>query len=367
MSTLEEQLLQKNAPGRYSTWNEYNETSRGDDEESDDNHEPYIDQAPSATATATAAAATTSCTTTCQDYDQYHGQGRGQSSNTGVKGVLSDHRHAKALEKIELANDIQQRKEAFRNATEAAWMMPGEESISISAMRLKERQETVVVSEQMRNMNLHSNGDGDGDNSSEEEDDDSFDDDDDDFMKAYYQQRMTQMSASASASEPPRATYGSVTELNDLIHFSNVIDDTNPETYCVFHIYECANGNDNDNSCSDRVSISIPCCQLMNEHLDQLSHGVLQHTRFFRLRAHKVKENFDPVGFPCVLIYKNGKEVANLTPLTDHSHFHHHHHRDSDRDTSSTIGGDLTRGRGTNCRFTMEDVQHVLSLHGVKD
>jgi len=348
-------LLQKNAPGRYSTWNEYNETStsRGDDEIDDDNDTTYIDQALSATAPP--ATATSICTTTCQDYGQGQVQGQGQSSNTGVKGVLSDHRHAKALEKIELANDIQQRKEAFRKATEAAWMMPGEESISISAMRMKERQsrgcgETVVVSEQMKHMNLE--------NSSEEDDDDSFDDDDDDFMKVYYQQRMTQMSASASV--PPRATYGSVTELNDLIHFSNVIDETNPDTHCVFHIYEYDNYNEHGCTDSDRdgVPVRIPCCQLMNEHLDQLSHE-LQHTRFFRLRAHKVKENFDPVGFPCVLIYKNGKEVANLTPLTNHSHF------DSCDTTTIQVSGDLTRG--TNCRFTMEDVQHVLSLHGVKD
>ena len=36
----------------------------------------------------------------------------------------------------------------------------------------------------------------------------------------------------------------------------------------------------------------------------------------FRVGASTIQQNFDYIGFPCILIYKGGVEIANLTPIT---------------------------------------------------
>jgi len=59
------------------------------------------------------------------------------------------------------------------------------------------------------------------------------------------------------------------------------------------------------------------------------------------LKISEIKPNFDRIGFPCVLIYRGGKEVANLTPITEH-----------------------IPSRRADFRFTIEDVKNLLESFG---
>ena len=70
----------------------------------------------------------------------------------------------------------------------------------------------------------------------------------------------------------------------------------------------------------------------------------MDYARFFSMEAHLVKENFDPLGFPCVLVYCDGKEVANLTPITKQ----------------------LEGGLNATSRFTMEEIEDVLASCGIR-
>ena len=83
-------------------------------------------------------------------------------------------------------------------------------------------------------------------------------------------------------------------------------------------------------------------CSLLNRHLEVLAQN-MNHCRFFQMKVTDVKQNFDPVGLPVVLIYRGGNEVANLTPITEH--------------IPSWIPGGM---------FTMKDIEYVLRLHGVE-
>ena len=253
MADLEERILKQNIPGKYSTWREY----ESEDEESsstDDLQQSPLDH----------------ITPTQQLPDSYTDT---QSAKTGVKGVLSDHKAVKKFEKLKLEQEHAEQWYALKQATEGTTLQPGEQSISIAFQKSQKQQ-----------------NDSDSDS-------DSYDSDflDDDFLEAYKQQRIQQLQAQENSI--PR--FGTVLELNSLLDFSNEIDDTDPGIFCIFHLYQ------------DNVS----CCRLMNEHLEHIARD-LDYCRFFRLKATIVKEDFDHVGFPCVLVYKAGKEVANLTNIT---------------------------------------------------
>lgn len=220
----------------------------------------------------------------------------GQSAKTGVKGVLSDHKAVKKFEKLKLEQEHAEQWDALKQATEGTTLQPGEQSISIAFQKSQKQQH---------------------DSDSDSDDSDFLDDD---FLEAYKQQRIQQLQAQENSI--PR--FGTVLELNSLLDFSNEIDDTDSSIFCIFHLYQ------------DDVS----CCRLMNEHLEHIARD-LDYCRFFRLKASIVKEDFDHVGFPCVLVYKAGTEIANLTPITKSMEI-------VDRN-----------------RFTAEDVKVVLQSIGV--
>ena len=195
----------------------------------------------------------------------------GQSAKTGVKGVLSDHKAVKKFEKLKLEQEHAEQWDALKQATEGTTLQPGEQSISIAFQKSQKQQH---------------------DSDSDSDDSDFLDDD---FLEAYKQQRIQQLLAQENSI--PR--FGTVLELKSLLDFSNEIDETDASIFCIFHLYQ------------DEFS----CCRLMNEHLEHIARDV-DYCRFFRLKASIVKEDFDHVGFPCVLVYKAGTEIANLTPIT---------------------------------------------------
>ena len=289
MTDLEERFLKKNIPGKYSTWSEYNEDS--DDKERESDREENCDQ------------------NGLNIREEEHRISKlsidgGKGPNTGVKGVLNDRRKAKAFQSLKMAQDECDRQEAFRRATEGSVLKPGEQSISIASI-------------QQRSIEKIQNA------SDSDSDSDLFDEYDDEFLLSYREKRLSEMKQMRSY-----PTFGDVTEVNSAIKFSELIDESDSSVYCVFHLY-------ND---------SVPCCRLMSEHLEQIARN-LDYCRFFRLEVSKVKKNFDPIGFPCILVYRAGQEIANMTPITKQF------------DSSNKVGG----------RFTVEDVEAVLATCGVRN
>ncbi|CAG8574306.1 11154_t:CDS:2 [Dentiscutata heterogama] len=64
----------------------------------------------------------------------------------------------------------------------------------------------------------------------------------------------------------------------------------------------------------DEAPDSIPQCKLLNECLTHLAKKFV-HSKFLRILAHDL--DFDPIGLPALLVYKNGKLIANLVKITD--------------------------------------------------
>jgi len=298
MTDLEEKFLKKNVPGKYSQWTDYQDNDEprrciiddGGDEEDEQQQQDELDLGVHVNK---------------HDSYQRNSHTNKQGQNTGVKGVLSDYRESKQLKKLKIEQKEIERNDAFRRATEGSILNPGEQSISIAAEIQKKKEE----------------GRPRGESDSESDDSDFLDDDE--FLQSYRQTRLSEMEQEKVNAY---TIYGSVSEVDSLIQFADIIDQADSRVYCIFHLY----------------NTSIPCCRLMNEHLQHIARDI-GTCRFFRLEACKVKENFDSVGFPCVLIYQGGKEVANLTPITEIM-------ESSARD-----------------RFTIEDVKAVLMPYGIHD
>lgn len=266
---LEERIFQKNIPGKYTQWSDHDDN---DDEDDGDNVIEW---------NASSAGSNNSCTESgivgyyTSDHNPH------SSRNTGVKGVLADHRREKDS-KIFLEEENQRdRIEMLHRATHGSFLKMGEESISMASEMQKQR---------MRNSTLDSDAESNND-----DDVDVDDDDDDEFLLHYRQKRLSQMLQQHSY---PR--FGTVTEVESAIQFSELIEETNDSIYLVFHLYDSR----------------IPCCRLMNEHWIQIAQD-MDYCKFFRMHVSKVKKTFDPIGFPCVLVYQANVEVANLTPIVD--------------------------------------------------
>ena len=228
----------------------------------------------------------------------YYGNGKG-GANTGVKGVLSDYRQSKQLQFIE-----RERERQASNSIGPCQMKMGEVSFSLESIekrRLLEKRGT------------HSPPNTEDDSESDE-------DFDSEFLNSYRKQRMTEMRNQA-ANWP---VFGELIEVGSFQQFSKFIDETDARASCVFHLYD------------ERI---LPC-NIMNEHFENLA-SRMKFARFFRMKISLIKPNFDPIGLPCVLIYRGGSEVANLTPITKSFH-------NSNRN-----------------RFTSEEVEQVLICHGL--
>ncbi len=314
MTDLEETILKKNIPGKYSTWNDYSEDSRSRTRSSSsscetgsENH--YHQQIPQA-----GISATTATTATISGNRNRH--------HTGVKGVLADHREAKLLERIKDATEQKQREDAFRRATEGSRLGPGEVSISIASAEERKRLEKAKAKSNCNSRN--NSGDSDGESASSDSNSSYDDDENDAFLENYRRLRLAELQNSALT------IYSQVEVLESADVFSSVIDETDSRIFCIFHLF------DND----------VHSCRLLNQYLDVLAQTQkMRSCRYFKMEASVVKCDFDPIGYPCVLIYRGGNEVANLTPIT--SMF--------TKSSTSTRHG----------QFSIEDVECVLKLHCV--
>mmetsp|Transcript_934 Transcript_934/g.1140 ORF Transcript_934/g.1140 Transcript_934/m.1140 type:complete len:294 (-) Transcript_934:819-1700(-) len=268
MTDIEERILKKNIPGKYSTWGD----SDSDDKEhsgTDDNDDSYD--------YGNNASHRHNFLKRNEDMRKIQSHDVGKH-RTGVKGVLEDHRLAKELENKQHEVQRKLRAEEIRRITQGSLMKQGEVSISLES--------------QMQNK--HSKRENE-DNSSQSSDESFDDDDDDELINSYKQMRLVQLQNNALPE------FGHLSEIQSALQFSAIIDESDIRVYCVFHLY------------SDNIS----SCRLLNHYLIKLAKEMKQ-CRFFKMRMSLVREDFDPIGYPCVLVYKGGKEVANLTPITTH-------------------------------------------------
>ena len=276
MGDLEESFLKSNVPGRYSAW--------ADDDGGGDNDDTGIDSA------AAAAAGVSEGPAALNRLEAP------TSSNTGAKGVLADHRAAKEEEAYRREMEKRETDAILDRAVRGAAMGPGQVSISQAAMEERWRAERIRDREAER----------DGDSSDD-------DDDDDEFMRSYRQKRLLELqtaASSASASASASVSRPDYSEVEDVtpIQYAEAVNETDPCTLLVVHLYEP----------------HIPACVDVHNHLDTLarSHacgsGSCRSIRFLRLRATEAKSDMDLVGLPSILVYRGGQLVQNWTPVTQH-------------------------------------------------
>ena len=270
MRDLEESILKKNVPGKMSTWDNSKKDLKLTFEENDngDGHSGDKDGAASSI-----------------ELPQSNGHGY----NTGAKGVIQDYKARKQFEKILNQKEEMQREETIRRMTEGTKLKPGEQSFSLSSVEQRKCQ-----AKKTRKDN------NDDDSHSGSSDDSIFDDEDEsEILDSYRRMRLSELQDTALP------TYFHVEELHDAQSFSEVIDDTESRMYCIFHLF------DDD----------VKSCRLLHQYFDALARK-MNHCRFFKIEASILfNQNLDSIGFPCVQIYKGGKEVANLTPIINRSQF----------------------------------------------
>jgi hypothetical protein len=285
MTDLEDKILKKNVPGRFSTfWKDENDSENENESAASDYAHHKMFQ---------------SDIKISSQSNRVH---INRSVNTGIKGILTDYRNHQ--EDIKLRNEKLRagKIEEYHRTARGPELKYGEQSISISST-------------------INTNDKG---NHTDISDSDSDIELDEGVLSSYRSKRFQHLHQVQSF-----PSFGHITELQDANEFSEVIDDTDSRVCCIFHLY--------DNS--------IARSKLMNEHIIQLARN-LNHCRFFRIEVSALFDfPFDPCGLPSLLVYKNGVEVANLTPVTER----------------------IENAVEYGYRFTVEDVEKVLRDVGVCD
>lgn len=265
MTDLEDRILKKNIPGKYSLWDEDYKEDRVDDDDDDSGVKEEHSQDNAQPTTTTSALPS--------------------SGKSGVKGVLADYQlHQEEKKRLEWIDQMEKEEILERN-TMGVRLQPGEISISLRAMEERKRRE-----KQSRELCEEDDGDGD---------------DDDEFLARYHQQRLRELQQANALPE-----FGGVEEV-DPIGYSKAVDETDPRVVVVVHLYETY----------------IPACRSLMPIMENLSRGSMKDVRFLSLKAASASQTLDPVALPSILIHKAGQLIGNLTPITNHlpENFTPHH------------------------------------------
>nr|CAH8855374.1 unnamed protein product [Trichobilharzia regenti] len=182
---------------------------------------------------------------------------------TGPKGVVSDYKQFKKLEREKVAE--KERKVLEYAKKHSLSCRPYSEDV-----KEKEKEQDVIKS--------------------------SDDDSDDEFLTQYRQSRMNEL-MNARECLP---TFNKIYDLT-VDTFVREIDDTHKDTTVVVYIYE--NGNTSCakvNACLDTIFQEYP------------------HVKFCRIRASdaRLSYKFSHHGVPAILVYKNGELIGNMLNIT---------------------------------------------------
>jgi hypothetical protein len=269
MADLEDRLLKKNIPGKYSWWDEEREDRGGgvDEIHVDDHDEELI------------------------EIEYLNGPPRTNSlprlpttGRAGPKGILADKKLHDEMDRIDRDLREAEKQVMLERWTRGALMKPGEVSLSGSA--IEERKRRAKKSER-----IHQKHDED-DYSNDE------DDDEDHFLMDYRKQRIEDWKRANQAEYVAQNYhYGQLQEV-DPEGFADAIDETPANIAVVVHLYEQ----------------HIPDCLRLNRILEELS--LLLPARFLKLLASAALPSMDPIGLPSLSIYRAGELVVNLTPIT---------------------------------------------------
>ena len=272
MTDLEDRFLKKNIPGKYSQWDDFNEKRQNEEEDDDQMDEWEFDKNKSTEFEQVRKWDRDSVPKPLQISALASKNNINNSKHaTGPKGVLNDYREQKQLEAYNRQIEEEERKKILSRALNGSYLKHGESSISAASL------EAASKSKNIR---------------------DKQDNDDDDFLAKYREKRLQQMKYSYSL---PR--FGNFIELESRFEYVDTIDETDPRISVIIHIYEP----------------TIKECNLLNEHLDTLARGDLKiGTRFCRIRAFTLKDDFDVIGLPALVLYRGSNLIRNWTRIVNY-------------------------------------------------
>jgi len=260
MVDLEEAILKKNVPGKYSSWTGEDSDRRQEaalDSCSDDSEDDefYFKDLPPMTSSSSQQQQQAATTMPLRP-----------SGNTGVKGVIADYKEAKREEQLQKAEERLENMKRLQRATQPA-IRPREESNGSE-------------------MKLGSN------------DSDSDEHSDDEFITQFRMQRLAQLQKTSNATQCPKV-FGTLSSKTPE-EYVELIDDIDPQVFVIVHLYEP----------------SISESRMLHAALDKVAQ-TMEYAKFIEVYALAASPNLDLISLPAILIYKGGTVVHNMIKFTD--------------------------------------------------
>ena len=266
MGDIEETIFQANVPGKYSTWKEEQDDRRFepsdptedlcDDDEDDHLNVEY--DLPEGSKENVDLGVRLQQSSLPDDIKMSILQERMQKHNTGVKGMLAEHKAIQRLEKEERLQKERERNAAIQRA-------------ALGHVVKKPQDE----------------------NNDEEVDALLDEDDDEDFMASYRAARLAQLKLTASM-----PTFGRVLEMTTHSELLETLEQTDKRVYVVIHLYET----------------SVTSCVRMNKFLEELA-VKRPHVLFARMYASQTGLEVDLSALPVLTVYKGVDCVEGIAGI----------------------------------------------------
>ena len=261
MVDLEEAILKKNVPGKYSSWTGEDSDRRQEaalDSCSDDSEDDefYFKDLPPMTSSSSSQQQQAATTMPLRP-----------SGNTGVKGVIADYKEAKRDEQLQKAEERLENMKRLQRATQPA-IRPREERNG----------------SEMKQGSIGSDSDND--------------DIDDDFVKQFRMQRLAQLQNKSNETQCPKI-FGTLSSKTP-DEYVELIDDIDPQVFVIVHLYEP----------------SISESRMLHAALDKVAQ-TMEYAKFIEVHALAANPNLDLISLPAILIYKGGTLVHNMIKFTD--------------------------------------------------
>ncbi|GMI29938.1 hypothetical protein TrCOL_g6438 [Triparma columacea] len=276
MTDLEDKILKKNIPGKYTWWDKDSdeENSLHDSDDDDYNKDSTTDmqkvqkweekEIPKPLQMAM--------------LNNLRTEQRG-AKHTGVKGVMEDYKQAKKQAELDYEIECQYREAVIESITQGNALLPGETSISAAS------QNAVSAARVRRDQADYGNG------MAKESDDIA---EDDEFLRSYRDARLNQLRHAVTY-----PTYGQLREV-DAFEYAELVDSIDQRSYLVVHMYEPY----------------VPACKRINNMLEELARR-MTWAQVVRLHCFKANPNFDPIALPVIMLYRGGELVDNFVKVTD--------------------------------------------------
>lgn len=259
MAGLEDRILKKNIPGKYSWWDDNSDADRSSESSC---HLSDSDTGEDSTGEQVAQ----------RNNVELQPSQKGQRKfNTGIKGILNDYYDSQEQDRSCKKVELRERTDHLNHLAYGAVLKLGEVSISAASNIERKRSEKL--------------------NNAESDDECS----DDEFLSQYREKRLLQLQNNSNWPE-----FGEISEVEP-IQFVEVVDSMDARVMVVVHLYES----------------NIKQCNILNKYLEVLARK-MSFSCFLRLRAFSAKKSIDPICLPALIIYKAGEVKHNFTRVTEH-------------------------------------------------